>query len=75
VRDGDACVVGRGLRTDGTTLAEAAAAMGMTEISARRLSARYRPGVSDDAWRRLPVAEEASAPARPFLALLQRLPL
>ena len=75
VRDGDVCVVGRGLRTDGTTLAEAAAAMGMTEISARRLSARYRPGVSDDGWRRLPVAEEAKAPSRPFLALLQRLPL
>jgi bifunctional non-homologous end joining protein LigD len=75
LRDGDLCVVGRGLRTDGTTLAEAAAAMGMTEISARRLSARYRPGASDDDWRRLPVAETASAPARPFLALLQRLPL
>jgi bifunctional non-homologous end joining protein LigD len=75
LRDGDACVVGRGLRTDGTTLAEAAAAMGMTEISARRLSARYRTGASDDGWRRLPVAEVASTPARPFLALLQRLPL
>jgi ATP-dependent DNA ligase len=75
LRDGDACVVGRGLRTDGTTLAEAAAAMGMTEISARRLSARYRTGASDDSWRRLPVAEVASAPSRPFLALLQRLPL
>jgi bifunctional non-homologous end joining protein LigD len=75
LRDGDACVVGRGLRTDGTTLAEAAAAMGMTHISARRLSARYRPGASDDSWRRLPVAEAASTPARPFLALLQRLPL
>jgi len=75
LRDGDACVVGRGLRTDGTTLAEAAAAMGMTEISARRLSARYRTGASDDGWRRLPVAEVASTPARPFLALLQKLPL
>ena len=75
LRDGDACVVGRGLRTDGTTLAEAAAAMGMTHISARRLSARYRPGATDESWRRLPVAEAASTPARPFLALLQRLPL
>lgn len=75
LRDGDACVVGRGLRTYGTTLAEAAAAMGMTEISARRLAARYRTGASDDGWRRLPVAEVASTPARPFLALLQRLPL
>src|SRR6188474_3659199 len=75
LRDGDACVVGRGLRTDGTTLAEAAAAMGMTHISARRLSARYRPGATDDSWRRLPVAEAAATPARPFLALLQRLPL
>jgi bifunctional non-homologous end joining protein LigD len=75
LRDGDACVAGRGLRTDGTTLAEAAAAMGMAEISARRLSALYRTGASDDGWRRLPVAEVPSTPARPFLALLQRLPL
>jgi bifunctional non-homologous end joining protein LigD len=75
LRDGDVCVVGRGLRSDGTTLAEAAAAMGMTEVSARRLDARYRPGVSDDSWRRLPVAEAATAPARPFLALLQKLPI
>lgn len=75
LRDGDACVVGRGLRTDGTTLAQAAAAMGMTHISARRLTARYLPGATDESWRRLPVAEAASTPQRPFLALLQRLPL
>lgn len=75
LRDGDACVVGRGLRTDGTTLADAAAAMGMTHVSARRLSARYRPGATDDGWQKLPVAAAAASPARPFLALLQRLPL
>jgi bifunctional non-homologous end joining protein LigD len=75
LRDGDSCVMGRGLRGDGTTLAEAAASMGMTEISARRLTARYRPGATDEGWRRLPVTETPSAPVRPFLALLQKLPL
>jgi ATP-dependent DNA ligase len=73
--DGEACVVSRGLRGEGTTLAQAVARMGLTEIGARRLTGRYRPGSTDDSWLRLPVAEEPAARTRPLLALLQRLPL
>ena len=75
LRDGDNCVVSRGLRGDGTTLAVAAASMGMGEISARRLNARYRPGAVDDGWLRLPVTEVPAPPTRPLLTLLQKLPL
>ncbi len=75
LRDGDLCVLSRGLRGEGTTLAEAAASMGLTEISARLLSARYRPGATDEAWLRLPVTEAPATQPRPLLALLQRLPL
>ncbi|MDP8905601.1 MAG: hypothetical protein M3N29_09890 [Chloroflexota bacterium] len=75
MRDDDACVLGRGLRGEGTTLAAAAASMGLTEISARHLDARYRPGAADDSWLRLPVTETPAASTRPLLALLQRLPL
>ncbi|CAN5715287.1 hypothetical protein BH23CHL7_BH23CHL7_21200 [soil metagenome] len=73
--DGDACVVSRGLRGEGTTLAQAVASMGLTEIGARRMTARYRPGTTDENWLRLPVAEEPAPTTRPLLALLQRLPL
>lgn len=75
LRDGDNCVVSRGLRGEGLTLATAAASMGVGEISARRLSGRYRPGAIDDAWLRLPVIEAPAPPTRPLLTLLQRLPL
>lgn len=75
LRDGDQCVVSRGLRGEGTTLAEAVAAMGLTEIGAKLLAARYRPGTADEAWLRLPVHETPAAQTRPLLALLQRLPL
>jgi bifunctional non-homologous end joining protein LigD len=73
--DTDRCVVSRGLRGEGLTLAEAITSMGLTEISARRLSARYRPGVRDEAWLRVPVVEAPTAPTRPLLTLLQRLPI
>lgn len=73
--DTDRCVVSRGFRGEGTTLAEAITSMGLTEISARLLSARYRPGVRDEAWLRVPVVEAPTAPTRPLLTLLQRLPL
>jgi bifunctional non-homologous end joining protein LigD len=75
LRDGDNCVVSRGLRGEGITLATAAASMGIGEISARRLSGRYRPGIADDAWLRLPVTEAPVPATRPLLTLLQRLPL
>jgi hypothetical protein len=73
--DGDRCVMSRGLRGEGTTLAEAVASMGIGEISARLLSALYRPGTQDPSWLRLPVVETPVVPTRPLLALLQRLPL
>ena len=73
--DGDRCVVSRGLRGEGVTLAAAAASMGVHEISARLLSAPYRPGQQDGSWLRLPVTETPAEPTRPLLALLQRLPL
>jgi bifunctional non-homologous end joining protein LigD len=73
--DGDRCVVSRGLRGEGLTLAQAVSSMGLHEISARLLSARYRPGQQDGSWLRLPVIEIPVIPTRPLLALLQRLPL
>jgi bifunctional non-homologous end joining protein LigD len=75
LRDTDRCVVSRGLRGEGSTLAEAITAMGLTEISARQLTARYRPGVRDVSWLRLPVVEAPAAATRPLLTLLQRLPI
>jgi bifunctional non-homologous end joining protein LigD len=73
--DTDRCVVSRGLRGEGTTLAEAVTAMGLGEISARLLSAPYRPGAGDGTWLRLPVVESPAVATRPLMALLQRLPL
>lgn len=75
LRDGDNCVVSRGLRGEGMTLAEAAAAMGVAEVSARLLSGAYRPGTVNDSWRRLPVIEAPIEQTRPLLTLLQKLPL
>jgi len=73
--DTERCVVSRGLRGEGTTLAEAVTSMGLTEISARLLSGRYRPGAADPAWKRVPVVKAPVTPTRPLLALLQRLPI
>ncbi len=73
--DGDLCVISRGLRGEGLTLAEAITSMGLSEISARLLAGHYRPGACDDSWLRVPVVETPTVPTRPLLALLQRLPL
>jgi bifunctional non-homologous end joining protein LigD len=73
--DGDQCVVSRGVRGEGTTLADAITSMGLSEMSARLLSGLYRPGGSDETWLRVPVIEAPAAPTRPLLTLLQRLPL
>jgi bifunctional non-homologous end joining protein LigD len=73
--DTDRCVVSRGVRGEGTTMAEAIMALGLTEISARLLTARYRPGVRDVSWLRVPVVEAPAADTRPLLTLLQRLPI
>ncbi len=73
--DGEHCVISRGLRGEGTTLAEAVGPMGVTEISARLLGAAYRPGAREESWLRIPILPEPPATRRPLLAVLQRLPL
>lgn len=73
--DGDWCVLARGVRGDGETIAEAVASLGLAELSGRRLSSRpgtHQPG---DAWLRLSIEDEPAAERRPLLTLLQRLPL
>jgi ATP-dependent DNA ligase len=73
--DGERCVISRGLRGEGTTLAEAVGPMGVTEISARLLAAQYRSGARDESWLRIPITPVPVAARRPLLAVLQRLPL
>lgn len=73
--DTDRCVISRGLRGEGLTLAAAVGSLGIAEISARQLSAPYRPGVADEAWLRMPLVEAPAPQMRPLLVLLQRLPL
>ena len=73
--DTDRCVVSRGLRGEGLTLAEAITSMGLTEISARLLTAGYHLGARDGSWLRVPVVEAPAAATRPLLTLLQRLPI
>lgn len=75
VRDGRLCVVTRGLRGEGVTLARAVASMGLAAVSARRLSSTYRPGLAAQDWLRLPVNETPAPVTRPLLVLLNRLPL
>jgi ATP-dependent DNA ligase len=75
VVDGDRFLSSRGLHGEGVTLADAAAAMGVGAVSARRLDAPWRAGAAPDAWLRFPVVGQPSAPVRPLLVLLQRLPL
>jgi bifunctional non-homologous end joining protein LigD len=75
VRDERHCVVGRGLRGEGRTLAHAVAGMGIGAISARRFDAAWRPGPAGDAWLRLPLSEPPAGERKPLLVLLRRLPL
>ena len=75
LRDSEHCVVSRGLVGEGVTLANAVASLGLRAISARRLDGRWRSGPSGDDWLRLPVREAPSTPTRPFLVLLEKLPL
>lgn len=73
--DGDRAMAGRGLRGEGSTLAEAVASMGLRELAARRLSARWTAGPAGDAFLRLPILAPAAPETRPLLVLLRRLPL
>jgi hypothetical protein len=47
----------------------------LAAISARRLDGRWRSGPAGDDWLRLRVAEPPAVPTRPFLVLLEKLPL
>lgn len=75
ITDGDWCVLARGVPGDGEMLAAAVAPLGVAELSARRLSARYRSGPAGDAWLRLSITSTLVEARRPLLTLLQRLPL
>lgn len=72
--DGDRCMVGHALRSEGTLLAEALRRFGFSGLSARRLDARFRSGSAGEAWLRLPMTPVVPS-ERPRLALIQRLPL
>jgi bifunctional non-homologous end joining protein LigD len=69
------CVVGPGLVGEGLTLGRAVASMGLRALSARRLDGRWRAGETSDAWLRLRLTEAPATPTRPFLVLLEKLPL
>ncbi len=71
----DHCVVGPGLVGEGLTLARAVAEMGIGSLSARRLDAHWRAGYAGDAWLKLRLHEPPAPETRPFLMLLEKLPL
>lgn len=73
--DSEHVVVNRGLVGEGVTLGRAVASLGLDGISARRLDGRWRPGPAGDDWLRLRTAEKPTLPPRPFLVLLEKLPL
>lgn len=75
VRRGEMTIVGRGFAGEGMTVAAALGELGMEAISARKLSARYRPGPAGDAWLRVPIAEPAPRAVRPTLSVILKLPL
>ncbi|HZW01095.1 MAG TPA: hypothetical protein VFF55_05955 [Candidatus Deferrimicrobium sp.] len=73
--DVQACALSRGLVGEGVTLARAVASLGLDAISVRRLDGRWHPGNAGDDWLRLRVNEPLTLPTRPFLVLLEKLPL
>lgn len=73
--DSDLCVLDRGVVGEGRMLAHAVRSLGLAAVSARRLDARWRGGPTGDDWLRLRIEEPPEGPARPFLVLMQRLPL
>ena len=71
----DHCVLGPGLVGEGVTLARAVADMGIGALSARRLDGHWKAGPSGDAWLRLELRDRPATETRPFLVLLETLPL
>lgn len=75
LHDSDHCVLGRGIIGEGRMLGRAVASLGLHAVSARRLDARWKGGDTGGAWLRLAVTPEPTSPTRPFLVLMERLPL
>lgn len=71
----DHCVLGPGLVGEGLTLARAVADLGIGSLSARRLDGHWKAGAAGDAWLRLRLHDPPVAETRPFLVLLETLPL
>jgi bifunctional non-homologous end joining protein LigD len=73
---GDRLAVAHAYPTDGTLVAEALLELGVEQMSARKLAARYRSGTAGEAWLRLPVGGPPlrEVPRRPALTLIQKLP-
>ncbi len=71
----DHCVLGPGLVGEGRTLARAVAEMGIGSLSARRLDGHWKSGAAGDAWLRLRLHDRPTTETRPFLVLLETLPL
>ena len=69
------CVLGPGLVGEGLTMARAVADMGLGALSARRLDGHWKAGDSGDARLRLRWHERPATETRPFLVLLETLPL
>ena len=69
------CALSRGLVGEGVTLARAAASLGLAAVSVRRLDGRWHSGQAGDDWLRLHVQEPVLLPTKPFLVLLETLPL
>ena len=75
ISENDHCVLGPGLVGEGLTLGRAIASMGLQALSAHRLDGLWRAGDTGGAWLRLSLEEPPSGPTRPFLVLLEKLPL
>jgi len=73
--DSEHVVLSRGLVGEGVTLGLALSALGLDGISARRLDGQWHSGPAGDAWLHLRMTEKPVVPPRPFLVLLEKLPL
>jgi hypothetical protein len=71
----DHCAIGPGLVGEGLTLARAVADLGIGSLSARRLDGHWKSGGAGDAWLRLRLHDQPTGETRPFLVLLETLPL
>ncbi len=74
LRPTDWCLASRGYIGDGTTVAQALIGLGIGGLSARRLSAIYRPGPAGDAWFWIPLPT-ADRPSSPLLTVIRSLGL